>query len=474
MVSWWLILIAIILSFLVLGLVFYLVFLYSSEEDRNQAWLPKGIVILGLSLACFNVLLLPYDVANRMNPAVADSTGGGINTVLLWQIIMYAIAVMTFLIVPFCMIYYESMDPDQPNVWSQIKPAICGTLITVTIFVILLVVLWLVLGKAEIPYVNYTSGAQNCTADAIVSWGSASSDATLEVRVSIFVYLVGLMSAIGWLLFFIFGGIGLAALPMDLIKDFRDRPRPMTVHEYAARKEAIGAETVKLIEDGKNLEKSTSIGRKKRQKTMLFRRKVAALEDAYEKLTISYEQGGGSILSQFVGLVVGILGVLLSICWVLHIILYNMTNVWPFLNIFFISLDSAFSLLGTVAYGIFAFYLLWCVVKGCTKFGLSCLIFTVYPMKLNGTMMNAFLFNTLLILIASVSCVQFCAISFREYASNTAVDTLFTTYVARLKYISYLIIYLQYPMAGISFLSFLWLALRPKCCEPKPDSDDDE
>jgi len=32
------------------------------------------------------------------------------------------------------------------------------------------------------------------------------------------------MAFIGWFLFVLFGGVGLSALPMDLIEEFRNRP----------------------------------------------------------------------------------------------------------------------------------------------------------------------------------------------------------------------------------------------------------
>jgi LMBR1 domain-containing protein 1 len=47
-----------------------------------------------------------------------------------------------------------------------------------------------------------------------------------------------------------------------------------------------------------------------------------------------------------------------------------------------VALDNVFGLFGTIAYGIFAFYLLWCVFKGNFKFGLRIpFLFTIHPMK---------------------------------------------------------------------------------------------
>lgn len=56
----------------------------------------------------------------------------------------------------------------------------------------------------------------------------------------------------------------------------------------------------------------------------------------------------------------GVVGVVLSICWLLQILLYIFVYppVTPFLNTLFIKLDSAFPLFGTVAFGIFCFYLI--------------------------------------------------------------------------------------------------------------------
>lgn len=56
----------------------------------------------------------------------------------------------------------------------------------------------------------------------------------------------------------------------------------------------------------------------------------------------------------------GVVGVVLSICWLLQILLYIFVYppVSPFLNNLFTKLDSAFPLFGTVAFGIFCFYLI--------------------------------------------------------------------------------------------------------------------
>lgn len=474
MISWWLILIAVVMSIITVAAIIYLVVLFQAEEDRTQAWFPKIVVVLGLSLACFNVLLLPYDVANRQNPEVFGDTGGGMNTAVAWQILLYCIAGFVFILVPFAMMYYEAQDPDQTSIMAQIKPALVYTIISTVVFVILLVILWLTIGTAEIDYDRYFANPKPWPAAQATSlFQDYSTSATLEVKVSLFVYLCALMSVCGWIIFFAFAGVGLIAFPMDFISNFKNRPKPISGSDYAMKKVEIAKETQTLINLGKTIEaRKDKTSRKYRKVVASFKRQVTDLERYYEKMEISYRQKGGQLLLAILQLVLGCVGLVLSVAWLLHIILCNAANVTPFLNNMFIAMDDVFSLFGVLAYGLFAFYLLWCVVKGCTKVGVNLLLFTVYPMEVDKTLMNAFVFNTGLILITSVTVVEFCANSFSAYASNTSVSGLFTVYAAHLKYLGYVLRYFQYPLLAVAFISLLWLLICPKRKVEEDEYDD--
>lgn len=476
MINYWLIIVAAIMSILILGIVFYLIVLYSSEDDKNQAWLPKIIVVLGLSLACFTVLLLPYDVANRKDPTRFASYGGGLDTALMWQIALWSIAVFTIVIVPFTTFYYEAWDPDQQGLSDQIKPAILYTVGSLISFTAMLLILWFTVGYADIPYQKYakfgqyTGNSTSTVIDLTESW----ADDTLSLQVSIFVYVVGLMSTLGWVAFVFFAGVGLATLPIDLIMDWVQRPKPLALDAYARAKEDIANRSVFLTGIGKKLEEKQRAGaggsRSFLKKVNLLKNEVWELENKYERLETSYKDRGGSPFLSWGLFLLGVLSGFLSLLWILQIIIYNLANVDPFLNTFFISLDSAFSLLGTIAYGVFSFYLLWAVVKGLFRLGVRLLFFTVHPMKLGETLMNSFLFNTMIVLICSITVTQFCASSFREYAANTAVDSMFATYVMRLRGIGYVMVYMPYAL-----LFNIVVALGCQlCCPKKPAVDSSE
>lgn len=51
--------------------------------------------------------------------------------------------------------------------------------------------------------------------------------------------------------------------------------------------------------------------------------------------------------------------------------------------------------------------------------------------------MNSFLFNTNLILLASVSVTQFCAAAFADYAANSDIDLIFSTQIRYLVFFVY-------------------------------------
>eukprot|EP00662_Eupelagonemidae_sp_cell21_P014651 gene14651-45657_t len=122
-----------------------------------------------------------------------------------------------------------------------------------------------------------------------------------------------------------------------------------------------------------------------------------------------------------------------SLMWFFHMIIYTSLRAHPMLNDAFIKLDGAFNLLGIMFYASFSFYLLWATVNGCTRVGLAILCIRIHPLVVGETLLSSFLFNCILILYASVACVSYCAMSFREYAANTVVDTLYGSYINKVQ-----------------------------------------
>jgi len=203
------------------------------------------------------------------------------------------------------------------------------------------------------------------------------------------------------------------------------------------------------------------------------------LEEEWKRLDQSYNKGTGPRLLTmawaWAQLFLGMLGILISILWLLQVILYEVLRPPPttFLNVFFIELDDAFGLFGTIAYGLFAFYLLWAVIKGNFKFGLRIpFLFEIHPMKVGDTLMNSFLFNSLMLLLCSMAVVQFCSAAFEQYSRFTGIDEIFNVGVKNLAGIKYIWMYYYWAWIILAILSGGFLIAFPgdkKKNKPKKD-----
>ena len=100
-----------VVAILVLLVSLYLVVNYQHPEDKNQAWIPKIVVLLGLTVAFWTILLFPLDVANQQSCEL-DIPLSSCDTTLpmtqLWYAVYIANMAITFIAVPFAIFYYEA------------------------------------------------------------------------------------------------------------------------------------------------------------------------------------------------------------------------------------------------------------------------------------------------------------------------------------------------------------------------------
>ncbi|KAF5193579.1 Limr family protein [Thalictrum thalictroides] len=126
----------------------------------------------------------------------------------------------------------------------------------------------------------------------------------------------------------------------------------------------------------------------------------------------------------------------------------------------FIKLDDLWGLFGTAAFAFFCFYLLIAVIAGAMMVGLRLIFITIHPMKWGATLMNSFLFNVGLILLCSISVIQFCSTAFGYYAQATAAQEIFGHTLQSLRGIKYLYKYNVFQIAFVVFagLTFVYYA----------------
>ena len=108
--NWFLIIVATVVSVLAVWVALYILIAYQHPEDRNQAWLPKAVVIFGIALALWTVLLFPLDVGNRAacKQGIVSHCTLAIPTHALWYACYIGIVAMVAVIIPFSLFYYEA------------------------------------------------------------------------------------------------------------------------------------------------------------------------------------------------------------------------------------------------------------------------------------------------------------------------------------------------------------------------------
>lgn len=467
------------------------------EEDKNGAWFPKFTAVAALWLSFASMMIMPYDVANTQ--AGTDSL---VDMATLWSILYISLASLLGFFIPFAYFYYESiLDQNRDK-----KKCSCDTQICLGLkyafgfsicFIVIFCILFAVTSVADIPVhrVAYSSSlvvrAQHDfpapTAD--VEWtmiadacmgtgdtqGCVESDFVWEIPLTFTVFVIGILCFLGWWFFMVFAGVGLVAMPLDMINKYRMRPRPVSRGVLMDRKMALGARATELRTIGEKLvDMSEDTVFTSSKDAIKHRQRLAHFEKAYHLLKKDQEILdklaniiNSNPLVPYMHLFFGILGALVGLLWVVHIAVFVLPDppFHDFLNEFFITLTiPGFPFFGIICYAVFSYFLLWAVIVGTYRVGLRCFLCNMYPMTAHDTPMNSLLANIWVIALTSVPAVQFTVQCFPVYGRETEADMLFGTQIQYIKGLSIFWEYniFVYVMVGLSFITLIYLTLFPK------------
>jgi LMBR1 domain-containing protein 1 len=277
-----------------------------------------------------------------------------------------------------------------------------------------------------------------------------------------------LIGFLGYILLLVEGGAGVVTLPSGLIGEFINRPRPINLQVYATAIQKVNQWSQELLEEGAILKQDVlSYGRnhrKVRKRYIHFQEQVDALEDTYKKVEISYRVRGGNPITPWLSMILGVLCIVISICWVLHVIIFYCANLHPFLNNFFVAMDNFFPYAAVIFFGIFVYYMYWCVLDGTTRIGVNLLFFRVHPMERHRTPMTSLIFNSIIMLFASFGVALFASMNFSIYTRLTSLDMLYTVQMQHLQGLKYVWQYGIY-----AWFVFIALSLLYKLCTLKKE-----
>ena len=460
----------------------YVLAYFCHPDDKGSCigWVMKIIVIIGLTLAWIQVLLLPIDVCNHR------TFGGGLDMKLFWYIIYILTIIYILVISPIASSYYEA-----DYTWSckeKICHSLCWFFIYFVFFLLITIILYTSIGKADVPIkkisYNYLENYQNSNSPFEKPKQYEPLDGEIEIKVNFLIYAIAVLLFVSWLLFAFFGGIGLAGIPIDLFCSFRKRPKKMRSKEIESRKKnliknieelkSLGQELKHLESEGSNKRcKCSSERRNYDRKYSQFRAGYMLADNEFKIVNAENEirkKGNCIVLLYYLLIPLGILAMICTLLWIIqfccsYFARKNGRPGFPFLArmyIFFNDHDLAF--LSFFIFSILSLYLLLCVIKGNFKFGVRILCcWEIFPMKKDGTYMNSFLFNVTLILLASCSITQFCADCLEDYVVFTDINMIFNIQIRYLRFfrIFYKYHVFQYIMFVVFIISLIYLLIRP-------------
>jgi len=437
---------------------------YQNKLEATYAIPTKIIIAIGLIVGECCVLMLPFDVANT-------TVDGGLPTSTLWMIVYIAVGVFSVAIFPFLFIWHQSDVTDLTgggavSTVKRVITAIVTVLIIIGIFALVCVAAYIFFGVAEVEVTRLDAGmvpdTQNMGDNCVEP--CATREGYVSFRVSPVLFVITLIDFVGYLILIIFGSVGLASVPYDLFWGFISRPHALSERTYTEEKTKIYKEAVELIKWGKELRDDRRSGRSKRsnrerQRYNKWRTAVDIVDKRYKQLELLHSNPGGPIVMGWVKLIGGILATIFSVCWVLHILLYLVIprHVVLFLNGLFIAMNEAWTFLGTISYGLFAFYLLICVILGLFKFGLRFFCIHFYPMEKGDTPITSFAFNAILIMIGAITVTHFCTNAFSAYAQNTDAAQVFVEAIGSLRILCYFFKYSVCAMVALPFIAIFIL-----------------
>ncbi|CAM9672351.1 unnamed protein product, partial [Ectocarpus fasciculatus] len=197
-----------------------------------------------------------------------------------WYIVFMLIFIFALFIIPYTIFFYEEDDSLALTGRNDCKKALCAAtkyMVGVVVIVALVAgILFALLGQSDVPVRDFefdmpvllSTGdlgnridilqgngvTEDLTVDrSVVSTGIIDSEDSVVLQLSFPVFVMALMSFVGWILFVFFGGLGLVGIPIDSIRSFTTRPQRLDRGQVAVLEGGIKRRCDDLVSVGEQL-----------------------------------------------------------------------------------------------------------------------------------------------------------------------------------------------------------------------------
>lgn len=204
-----------------------IIFYYANPEDSkyNHGLVAKAVSLIALEFSWLTLSITPTDAYNTRNNA-------GLNTAVFWHLVLTLNLCLILFPIPFAMSYYEA-DTDtrvtrSPRWYRAFKPSLFvlffGAVVTVILYFALRSTQYLVCPPSTVSGENVFSIAASNGTKPECQWTAT--------RTPFFAFSGIIFAFLGWVLVFLYLGVGFIMVPAGLILDFVTRPKPMSQDEY--------------------------------------------------------------------------------------------------------------------------------------------------------------------------------------------------------------------------------------------------
>lgn len=422
---------------LVVSTYVFVFFCHPLDKDFPGVWIFRGYIIIGLTFAFMLIFMIPVDFLSTYKERNL-SWGFNFNMQDIWIMLCVLTLVFYFLNMTLSSYYKEK---SAEGILDRIIAAVKWLGIVIVVFGAIAALVYFFLGNIvfnkKMTQKGITTFMLSEDTAATLTTNSTNRNISYSTGASFILCLMTPLVMISSIAFSIYGGMGLALYPMELIGNYLDKPSRPNAEEHVLAKKILLQTSDNLIEKAgvayrlrreMDLTPIANPVEKKMKLQVIFekvnelKKDLMDLDEVFQIFKLEDNIVDVNPLTYLVSLILGIVFGLFALVIILHTVL-SIKGFYVILESIFLFLANLSSILSLFIFLILVIFLGIAITKGSLKLSsLLGAIFDVAPFKINQTWTDSFLLNNSVLLLSFIGMIvyfmQNCPQYFRFLASN--------------------------------------------------------